>query len=201
MDADDSDSTPVGFLFDTGTPREYHECESNQQEALLILRHRKLTKVSFEKDRPGTRLAPSIDILRNGWGFEILGDGSSTNPYWMPNANASPTMVRTTQTIQDAYYESDHWCAIRQQRWQFDNHRCVLCVDSCRDELQCHHIIYNLFSENLDELMTVCRHHHKLIHDRDRGGCFLKFPTGVETLMAERLLGLVAYPFKDWLLP
>jgi hypothetical protein len=191
-----------GLFFDIGGARAFHESETQQQEALAILRVRKLTKVSFEQDwqKNGSRLAPAIDILRNGWGFDIAGTGKTKDPYWLLNPNQSPTKVRTTEHIKDLYRASEHWASIREQRFQHDNYRCVLCVGSCRDELQCHHITYNLFAEKLDELMTVCRYHHELIHDPSRG-CRLSFPIGVDTHVAERLLGLVAYPFEEWLLP
>jgi hypothetical protein len=186
-----------GTFFEVDSARDFHESVSQQQEALRILRVRKLTKRSFERDWPGSRLAPAIDVLKNGWGFEIMGHGTQLDPYWLVNPQQSPTKVRTTQKLQDSYYETDHWKSKRQERYEFDNHRCVLCVGSCREKLQCHHITYNLFGESLDELMTVCECHHKLIHD----ACKLKFPTGVETWVAERLLGIVAYPFEEWLLP
>lgn len=188
----------MSYLFDIGVgAREHNESESQQQEALKILRCRKLTKVSFERDWPGSRLAPAIDILRNGWGFEIAGAGTKDDPYWLMNPNQSPAKVRTTKAIQEAYYDSEHWSVKRAERYRLDNHRCVLCVGSCVDSLECHHIRYELFNERLDELMTVCAFHHKLIHD----SCLLKFPTGVDTWIAERLMGVVAYPFEEWLLP
>lgn len=187
-----------GTFFEVNSAREFHESDSQQQEALAILRHRKLTKVSFEQDwANGCRLAPAIDILRNGWGFDIAGSGTSKDPYWLLEPNQSPTRVRTTDEIKSKYYDSEHWKAIRELRKQHDEHRCVLCVGSCRDEIDVHHIRYNLFAEKLDELMTVCDYHHTLIHDE----CFLKFPTGVELWIAERLLEVVAYPFEEWLLP
>jgi hypothetical protein len=187
-----------GVFFDIGGARDFHESENQQQEALLILRHRKLTKVSFEQDcANGARLAPAIDILRNGWGFEIAGSGTTKDPYWMLDPKQSPAKVRTTEQLKQLYYDSEHWVATREKRFQHDHYRCVLCVGSCRDELQCHHITYRLFNEKPDELMTVCVRHHEMIH----GASFLKFPTGVELWIAEQLLQVVAYPFEEWLLP
>ncbi len=188
-----------GCFFETGGARKFHESDTQQQEALTILRHRKLTKKSFEYDwkKDGSRLAPAINILRKGWGFDIAGSGTTKDPYWLLEPNQSPARVRTTEQMKALYYESSHWVDIRERRWQNDDYRCVLCVDSCKDELQCHHVIYNLFSERLDELMTVCRSHHGIIHEDSR----LIFPIGVELWVAERLLGVVAYPFEEWLLP
>lgn len=198
-DSEDAEQWSQGFFFETGIARKFHESKSQQQEALAILRRRKLTKRSFEQDwmKNGCRLAPAIDILRNGWGFSIEGTGSSKNPYWLLDPNQSPTKVRATDEIKNAYYESEHWVSMRDKRFQHDNYRCVMCVGSCRDEIQCHHALYNLYHEKLDELITVCRYHHELIHS----GGYIKFPTGIDLCIAERLLGVVAYPFEEWLLP
>jgi hypothetical protein len=187
-----------GTFFEIESARDFHESQTQQEEALLILRHRPLTKVSFEQDtKNGSRLAPAIDALRNGWGFEIIGKGTDKSPYQLATPNQSPTKVMTTDAIKDAYYETSHWEKTRDSRYRHDNFRCVICVNSCRDSLRCHHITYNLFGESLDELMTVCERHHDMIHDN----CLLSFPKGVDLWIAERLLGVVAYPFPGWLLP
>lgn len=188
-----------GTLFEIGSAREASESQSQQEEALKILRCRKLTKTSFEQDwqKNGCRLAPAIDILRNGWGFEIAGQGTSTDPYWLLNPNQSPTKVRTTDSIKARYYESEHWKSLRERRFQFDDYRCVVCVESCKESIECHHIEYNLFEETLEELMTVCKLHHEKIHKNSA----IKFPTGVDVWVAERLLEVAVYKFEDWLLP
>lgn len=185
-------------LFYIGSPREFHESESQQQEALKILRFRPLTKGGFESDWPGSRLAPAIDILRNGWGFDIAGKGKKKDPYRLIDRQQSPTKVRCTKSIQDAYYETEHWLDIRELRYQQDNYRCVACTSTCHDSLECHHLTYSrLFGERLDDLITLCSTHHKLIHEES----LMKFPTGVDLWIAERLLGVATYTFDDWLLP
>jgi len=187
------------YLFDVGKAREIHESDTQQQEALLILRSRKLTKVSFEQDwsKDGSRLAPAINVLRKGWGFHIAGSGTKRDPYWLLEPKQSPTRIRTTVAIKDAYWDCDHWKEISKRRFENDNYRCVVCSGACHAELRCHHIVYHLFKETLDQLMTVCEHHHEMIHKDSR----LKFPIGIELWVAERLLEVVAYPFEEWLLP
>jgi hypothetical protein len=186
------------LLFDTG-PRAFHESDSQQEEALAILRHRKLTKISFERDwtKNGSRLAPAIDILRNGWGFDIAGTGTTKDPYWMLNPNQWPSKVRVGERLKEAYYNTQHWKDMREQRFAHDAYRCAICVESCKDGIQCHHIRYELFRESIDELLTVCCRHHEMIHEH----CLLKFPTGISIDHAERLLGGKEYPFEKWILP
>lgn len=188
-----------GFLFDVGCPRAFHESETQQQEALQILRHRPLTKKSFEVDWKGNgcRLAPAIDMLRNGWGFEIDGKGKTDNPYRLLNRMQSPKKVLVTDPLKAAYYESEHWKAVSTRRFEYDDFRCRVCVGACHGALQCHHFRYRLFGEALDELLTVCTTHHEMIHDK----CKLKFPTGMEVWVVERLTGVATYEFPEWLLP
>jgi len=131
------------LLFDIGTAREAFECESQQQEALAILRTRSLTKKSFELDS-GKRLAPAIDMLRNGWGFVIEGTGASTDPYQLTNPKQWPQKVKTTEQLKQLYYDSEHWAAVRKQRFEFDDYRCVCCIGLSIGEIQCHHVAYNL---------------------------------------------------------
>lgn len=190
------------FLFDPGyvSPRDFNESRTQCESALRCLRAGPLTKLRFEQaihKYSGCRLAPAIDILKNGWGFDITGTGTRKNPYRLTDRQQWPMKVQCTDAMKDAYYETEHWVKIRQQRWEHDNYRCVICPGLCESELQCHHICYSLFDEHLGELITVCKDAHELIHDN----CRLKFPTGVCVSHAEILLGVVQYAFEDWLKP
>lgn len=178
--------------------RAYHESQSNVEDALRCLRKHDLAKVGWENRNPGARLAPAIEILRNGYGFQIAGNGSVKKPYRLVDPKQWPTKVRTTDEIESAYYESEHWKGengVRSQRWEYDGYKCVLCTGKNDEPIQCHHIVYNLFSESLDELMTVCEWHHKLIHENSRIG----FPIGVSLSIADRLVGY--HEFEEWLKP
>lgn len=69
-------------LFDLGSysiARAFHECKDHQQAALRWLRSQSLPKVAYEQQHSGARLAPVIERLRNGWGFEI--EKVSNGPY------------------------------------------------------------------------------------------------------------------------
>lgn len=186
-------------LFETGgysSARAFHECTEHQVAALRWLRTQRLPKVAYEKQHKGARLAPAIDVLRNGWGFDIFGDGSIDNPYFMPDRGQYPKRVHVTDQMKKSYYESSYWCKIRTQRFEHDKYCCVLCTVT-EPAATVHHVKYNLFNETLDELISVCERHHVMIHDNSR----IKFPSGCDVSIAEFLLGIPSYSFPDWLLP
>ncbi len=188
-----------GVLFDVGSyssARAFHECKDHQEAALLWLRLQELPKVVFEQQHSGARLAPVIERLRNGWGFDILGDGSRKKPYTMADRGQWPSKVQVTEEMKGSYYASEHWDSTRRKRFEFDNYSCVLCTH-VEPAQQVHHVKYNLFSESTDELMSVCIMHHEMIHEESRIG----FPIGVDVSIAEKLLGVPSYTFEDWLLP
>lgn len=186
-------------LFETGGfsgARAFHECRTHQEAALRWLRSQVLPKVAYEEQHKGARLAPVIEVLRNGWGFDILGDGSVKKPYRLLDRLQYPNRVHVTNEMKIAYYTSEHWCDIRTKRWELDKYSCVLC-SNVEPSTCVHHVKYELFNESLDELISVCDRHHQMIHDNSRIG----FPVGVDVSIAEKLLGIPSYSFEDWLLP
>lgn len=186
-------------LFETGgfsSARAFHECTEHQVSALRWLRSQRLPKVAYEKQHKGARLAPAIEVLRNGWGFDIFGDGSIDNPYFLADKGQYPSRVRVTTQMESAYYASEHWAAMRTKRFEFDKYSCVLCTVA-EPAFCVHHVKYELFNESLDHLVSVCERHHQMIHDNSRIG----FPIGCDVSIAEKLLGVASYSFPDWLLP
>lgn len=177
----------------TNAARTHHERISAQQRVLAHLRSQPLRKSDYERWNPGSRLAPVIDKLRNCWGFNILGDGSYDSPYEMAFPYQMPEKVSVTDDIKRAYYETDHWQRMRHQRLTVDGYHCVIC--GAIDDLNVHHIKYQLFEEEITELMTVCRFHHGVIHDNSR----MAFPCGLSVDQC-RKMGLV-FEFPDWVLP
>lgn len=177
-----------------GSGRAYHEKIVFQCNALQYLRNgSRLTDMQWKKLHPGSRLAPVIDKLRNGHGFTIEGNGSVDAPYYMPDVREFPQLVAVTDLMKDAYYETEHWAALRERRKELDGYRCVICCDP--EELAVHHICYSLFEEHVNDLMTVCKYHHDKIHTSSR----LKFPSGMTVPHASRLG--VSWEFAEWLLP
>ena len=174
--------------------RKHHEKVEHRREALRILRTgRELTKWEWEQRFRGSRLAPTILMLRTAHGFLIEGHGTVTAPYVMPDPLQLPGLVEVTDPIKQGYYDTDHWHQLRQRRRNMDNDACVHC--GYDDELQVHHAIYNLFAERLSDLITVCEECHEKIHKQS----YLKFPSGI-SIQHANLIG-VRYEFADWLLP
>ena len=174
--------------------REFHERTLSQAWALTLLRGGPLTKLEFERDaKDGSRLAPTIDILRNAHGFYIDGDGSVKHPYRLVMPRQLPTLVKTQDKFKEAYYASEHWRSVRDRRLDLDGWRCVLC--SSEEDLEIHHTRYRLFSERMEDVITFCSEHHRVIHDHSR----ISFPKGM-TVEHVRRLGFEP-EFEPWLIP
>lgn len=183
------------FRQSSNSAREFHSRDAAQMSVLAQLRQSKyLTKQHYESCvSDGSRLAPTIEQLRNAHGFTISGDGSVKKPYCLNDVNEQPSLARVTPELKSAYYCSSHWKSVRQNRFLKDGGRCVVC--QCRAVLQCHHLHYkSLFNEKPEHLLTVCSKCHRVIHE----SCRLKFPSGIPTQYAH-LLGWKG--FESWLLP
>lgn len=122
--------------------RAHHERIEAQKLILAQLRQgEKLRKTECEVSGilgKGSRLAPTVEQLRNCYGFIISGDGSFKNPYRLDDIDQLPTKLKLTKEIQDAYYKSDHWRKTRETRRQQDGGCCVTCKTDL--SLECHHL-------------------------------------------------------------
>lgn len=185
----------------TDKSREFHE--SKGRIVLYLLRRSAdgLTKHDYERHivKGGTRLAPAIEMLRNAHGFEISGDGrkgtkdKKIQPYKLEDRWQSPTLVAVEDKHKNAYYETDHWKDLKVNREHLDYGACVSCKGT--EDLRCHHVRYNLFAENLTELLTVCDEHHEVMHSSAR----LAFPRG---MLPEHVRRMGIEPeYEEWLSP
>ena len=178
-------------------PRTFHEAKG--RIALFLLRRSPdgLTKHDYERHivKGGTRLAPAIDMLRNAHGFNISGDGSKgpkdgdPRPYKLEDRRQRPTLVAVEDKHKIAYWETDHWKTLKAKRKELDYGACVSCRST--ENLQCHHIRYNLFAENITELLTVCEEHHEIMHSSAR----LAFPSG---MLPEHVRRMGLEPEYQW---
>ena len=95
--------------------------------------------------------------------------------------------VKVTQTMQDAYYETQHWKQLARLRKDRDGWQCVQC--GCKENLDTHHWRYNLFAESLEsDLITLCKPCHKAVHIAVSGSS-VHFPRRVDEAIAARLRG------------
>ena len=173
--------------------KEFNESIGNQRDALSLLRDGvELTDVYWKELHPGSRVAPTIDKLRNAHGFFIDGDGSVKTPYFLDDVNELPSLIAVNDAIKDAYRASQHWIDTRNRRFSIDKGTCVLCFSKAEE---CHHIFYDLFNEKMSHLMSVCAYCHDKCHDQSR----LKFPSGMKVEHAKRLGVEISFP--DWLMP
>lgn len=60
-----------------------------------------------------------------------------------------------------------HWKKVRQARFEFDNHACVICHKNLDGEkFETHHMNYNhLGNEHLTDVITLCSKHHTMFHN------------------------------------
>ena len=91
--------------------------------------------------------------------------------------------IEVTEDMKAAYYSSSHWHDMRRKRLEFDRRQCVLCRVAF--DLQVHHWRYDLFSEQLCDLATLCDACHEAIHANEN--ISIHFPHFVSIDVAERL--------------
>ncbi len=66
--------------------------------------------------------------------------------------------------VYSAYIQSRAWKIMRQRRLSLDGGKCQVCGSNF--ELDVHHKTYKrLGHENMDDLVTLCRPHHRKIHE------------------------------------
>lgn len=93
--------------------------------------------------------------------------------------------VKVTKSIQDAYYETQHWITTAKQRKELDGFQCRQC--GAADKLETHHWRYRLFEESVEhDLITFCRRCHKNVHDAASGSS-MHFPYSVSKSIADRI--------------
>ena len=89
------------------------------------------------------------------------------------------------------YIKSPKWFRKRELVFERDNYQCQTC-NAIGATLHCHHLTYdNLFDENLEDLITVCKNCHKYM-DRIRKN--LLHLHGTRRKIADHLLDKAGYP-------
>lgn len=78
-------------------------------------------------------------------------------------ADGSCGFVQVDEEWKRRYYASRHWQDLRRLRKEYDAFRCCWCHDD--EDLHVHHWVYDLFSEYLGDLMTLCADCHSRLHE------------------------------------
>lgn len=127
------------------------------------------------------RFSACIHLLRQR-GWEVREGRSDTGePLW--SLGSFVPRVDVTDDMKQAYYDSQHWKAKRQERLRFDDFSCCLCGMSV--DLQVHHWRYDLFAEKLEDLATLCEMCHLSIHQNEN--IRIHFPHTVTPEIAEKM--------------
>lgn len=92
-------------------------------------------------------------------------------------------MVEVTDELKAAYYTTPHWKEKRLERMRFDGFECKCCT--AKSNLQVHHWCYDLFSESICDLLTVCDDCHTRIHSYENVHCH--FPKSIEPWVYDRI--------------
>ena len=86
-----------------------------------------------------------------------------------------------------AYIESPIWKELRETVLERDNCRCTKCGH--KNQLQAHHVTYErLFNEEINDLVTLCKHCHEEAHGIRKPGqrVYIEIAKGVLVLKGEK---------------
>lgn len=130
------------------------------------------------------RFATDLDNLRkDGW---VIKSSPAGKGVWCYELKGYQPKVRLKKGMQDAYYASFHWRAIRQRRLEFDKRQCCQC--GATGSLEVHHWRYELFAECVEtELMTLCSQCHGFIGAATK----IAFPASVSPEIFARMESLL----------
>ena len=155
--------------------------ENNTDRILELLRGRPRT--SSELCTVTHRFSACIGALRKLRGYVIDGAKLEGGDYvW--SLRGEDGTVEVTEAMKAAYYETPHWIATRMRRRELDRYKCVQCLEQVGQDV--HHWRYDLFAEQLRDMLTVCRDCHARIHENEL--IKVHFPHRVTREIVERIL-------------
>ena len=96
-------------------------------------------------------------------------------------------MVRVSKKsiVRNKYYQTAHWREMAKRRKEYDGWKCVQC--GATDSLETHHWRYELFNEDLSDLVTLCVVCHEWMHDCVKGSG-VHFPGAIPQHIYERIM-------------
>lgn len=154
-----SESQTIGTEF-RRTSQEVRSAESKKDRVLGLLMQSGRWVSSSELQDVTHRFSASLNTLRNeGHVIDRRRDDQGESQW---RYIKSVPMVKVTGDWKRGYYDSPHWKHTSYLRRKHDSYLCCNCK-SPRD-LQVHHWCYDLFEEDIEDLMTLCNECHERIH-------------------------------------
>lgn len=95
---------------------------------------------------------------------------------------ASLIVIDGNDEIREMYYSTDHWKDISNRRRKFDGDQCCWCHRERKElreigiDLDVHHMKYDFFEEDIEDLMTLCRDCHENFHSAARSRRAFRWP-------------------------
>lgn len=128
------------------------------------------------------RFSTIIDDLRR-LGYEIETRPQNGTCLHILVSEPSQKQLKLNAIHETSYHSTSHWRRKKEERLEFDSHRCCLCHAELN--LEVHHWHYDLFSELLTDLTTLCADCHRRIHGNKN--IHVHFPKWVHPTMFARL--------------
>lgn len=119
------------------------------------------------------------DLRESGYYISVSNDDDALHML----VSYSP-MVEVTDELKAGYYRTPHWRSLSFRRKIHDSVRCCHCRSGLY--LETHHWKYELFDEQLTDLVTLCRECHERIHEY--GQVKIHFPHYVTPEIAARII-------------
>ena len=158
---------------------------SNNEVILSALKDGPKTSAQLSKLLdPGNNFHHNIYDLRRKHDI----DGRFTNGSFTYTYKGLSTK-KPIEEFKHVYYLSQHWRVTREKRLVFDRRTCCQCHS--QEDLHVHHWKYDLFSEQLCDLMTLCNTCHNRLHDLN--SIRIKFPVTAEPDVYEKLVAVHNY--------
>lgn len=95
-------------------------------------------------------------------GYDIRTEKGDRPGVWIYRAVGYREMVKRKPGMKQRYYNTTHWRNIRQQRLELDGYRCCHCRST--EGLHVHHWAYDIFEEDIEDIVTLCSNCHERIH-------------------------------------
>lgn len=131
------------------------------------------------------RYGANVGTLRER-GYDIRKRKGKSRGEWVYSYFGYKARVKCPPSMQSRYYSSSHWRTKRLERLNLDGFKCCHC--RATTSLQVHHWTYDLFEEDIEDLVTLCANCHERVHAYSQ--VRISFPDYIDREHLERLKGI-----------